>query len=161
VQAPFESLSLFGQCKAVDTMHPYLCRNGIRSGKPSCRALKRYLLTASLEYNARDSVIIRDSGASGMKSRPCVVWLLGLLLAIASVDTLPDPPAVNPRTGTIASFICEARGEVYERRLRSDSSLSSLLQVRWIVFTSAYEPNLPSDRIVLAGFATDPSPPAV
>lgn len=96
-----------------------------------------------------------------MKSRSCLIWVLGLLLAIASVDTVPDPPAVNPRTGSVASLLWEARGDVRKRRLKSDSFLSSLLQIRWTAFASSYEPNLPRDPIVLAGFATDPSPPPV
>jgi hypothetical protein len=48
-----------------------------------------------------------------------------------------------------------------ERQLNSDFSLSSLHQVRWIAFTSAYEPNPFKDLIVLTGLAADPSPPAV
>jgi len=96
-----------------------------------------------------------------MKSRSCIIWVLGLLLAIASLDTVPDPPALNRRAVSVASLLCEVRGDVRERRFNSDSSISSLVQVRWIAFTAWYEPNLPKDRIVLTGFATDPSPPAV
>jgi len=95
-----------------------------------------------------------------MKSKSCIIWVLGALMAIASVDTAPDPPAVNPHTVSVASRLCVARGGVCERHLTSDWSCSSHLQIRWIAFTSAYEPNLPSDRIALKGFAADPSPPA-
>jgi hypothetical protein len=94
-----------------------------------------------------------------MKSRSCIIWALGLLLAIASVDTIPDPPAVNPRSVS-AAFLFEARGEVCER-LNSGWFISSLVQVRWIAFTSVYEPKLPTDWIALTGLATDPSPPAL
>ena len=90
-----------------------------------------------------------------------MIWVLGLLMAITSVDAVPDPPAVNPRAVGVDYALCDVCGDVHERRLKSDSSLSLLLQVRWIAFTSAYEPNLPDDRIVLTGFATDPSPPPV
>jgi hypothetical protein len=96
-----------------------------------------------------------------MKLRSCIISVLGLLLAIASVDAVPDPPAVNPRAVGVAYILCDMCGDVHERRLNSDSSISLLLQVRWIAFTSAYAPNLPTDRIVLTGFATDPSPPSV
>jgi len=96
-----------------------------------------------------------------MKLRSCIIWVLGLLLTIASVDAVPDPPAVNPRAVGVDYILCDVCGDVHERRLNSDSSISLLLQVRWIAFTSAYEPNLPTDRIVLTGFATDPSPPPV
>jgi hypothetical protein len=93
--------------------------------------------------------------------RSCIIWAFGLLLAIASVDAVPDPPAVNPRAVGVAYILCDACGDEHQRRLNSDSSISLLLQVRWIAFTSAYEPNLPTDRTVLPGFATDPSPPSV
>jgi len=96
-----------------------------------------------------------------MKLSSCIIWVLGLLLAITSVDAVPDPPAVSPRAVAVDYSLCDVCGDVHERRLNSDSSLSLLLQVRWIAFTSAYEPNLPGDRIVLTGFATDPSPPLV
>jgi hypothetical protein len=96
-----------------------------------------------------------------MKLRSCIIWVLGLLLAIASVDAASDPPAVSPRAVGLDYILCDVCGDVHERRLNSDSSISLLLQVRWIAFTSAYEPNLPADRIVLTGFATDPSPPPV
>ena len=95
-----------------------------------------------------------------MKSRSCIIWVPGLLLAITLVDTVPDPPAVNPRPVSVASLRCEVRGDVYER-LNSDWSVSSLVHVRSIAFTSAYEPNLPTDWIALTGPATDPSPPAL
>ena len=96
-----------------------------------------------------------------MKSSSCIIWVLVLLLVIASLDTVPDPPAVNPSTVSVACLLCEAGRDVHEYRLNSDLSLSLLFQIRWIAFTSAYEPNLPKDRIILTGFATDPSPPAV
>jgi hypothetical protein len=96
-----------------------------------------------------------------MKSKSSTIWVLGVLLAIGSVDSVPDPPAVNPHTVSVASHLCEAHGRVCERRLNSDWSSSSLLQVRWIAFTSAYEPNLPTDRIARTGFAADPSPPTL
>jgi hypothetical protein len=96
-----------------------------------------------------------------MKLRSCIIWVLGLLLAIASVDAVPDPPAVNPRAVGVDYTLCDVCGDVHERRLNSDSSISLLLQVRRIAFKSAYEPNLPTDRVVLTGFATDPSPPPV
>lgn len=93
--------------------------------------------------------------------RSCIILVVGLLLAIASVDAVPDPPAVNPHAVGAAYILCSACGDVRECRLNSDSSISLLAQVRWVAFASAYEPNLPTDRIVLTGFATDPSPPPV
>jgi hypothetical protein len=96
-----------------------------------------------------------------MKFRSCIIWGLGVLLAIASIDTVPDPPAVNPRPLGVASLLRKVSGDGHEHRLNSGLSISSLLQVRWIAITASYQPNLPKNRIVLAGFVTDPSPPAV
>jgi hypothetical protein len=96
-----------------------------------------------------------------MKSMSCTIWVLGLLLAIASLDTLPDPPAVSPRTVSGISFLREVGSDMRERQLNCDLSISSLHQVRWIAFTSACEPNPFKDLIVLTGLAADPSPPAV
>jgi hypothetical protein len=98
---------------------------------------------------------------AGMKSRSCIIWVLGLLLAIASVDTVPDPPAVNPRTVSVGSLLSEVHGDAHDRRLNAGLSACSPLQVRWTALTASYEPNLPKDRIVLTRFATDTSPPAV
>jgi hypothetical protein len=113
------------------------------------------------ESTAAEIRLLLALGVRRMKLRSCTIWVLGLLLAIASVDTIPDPPAVNPRAVAVACIFCDVCGDVHERWLNSDSSISLLLQVRWTAFTSAYEPNLPKDRIVLTGFATDPSPPSV
>jgi hypothetical protein len=96
-----------------------------------------------------------------MKSKSCTIWVLGLLLAIASVDILPDPPAVSPQRITSVSPLREASGDVHERRLNPDLSISSLLQVRWIAVTSTCDLNSSKDLILVTGFAGDPSPPAV
>jgi hypothetical protein len=91
-----------------------------------------------------------------------MIWVLGALMVIASVDAVPDPPAVSRHTVSVACGLSEARGGVCERRLNCDwSCTSSHLQIRWIAFTSAYEPNLPSGWIALTGFAADPSPPTL
>jgi hypothetical protein len=95
-----------------------------------------------------------------MKSNSPIEWVLGALIAIASVDAVPDPPGVNPRTVSVTSRLC-AGGGVGERRLHSDWSSPSHLRMRWIAFSSPYESNLPSDRIVRTGQAADPSPPVL
>jgi hypothetical protein len=96
-----------------------------------------------------------------MKSNLCMVWVLGAVMAIAAVDTMLDPPAVNPHTVNVASCLREARSSVCKWRLNSERSYASHLQIRWITFTLDYEPNLPNDWIALTGFAADPSPPAL
>lgn len=97
-----------------------------------------------------------------MKSKLYLIWVLGALMAIAAVDNIPDPPAVNPHTVSVASRLCDARGGICERRLNPDwSGSSSHLQLRSMAFTAAPEPTLPSDRVVRTGCAADPSPPAL
>jgi hypothetical protein len=91
----------------------------------------------------------------------CIIWFSTLLLAIASVDSLPDPPAVSPPTVGRISLLREAGAEIHGRRLNLDLSVSLLLQVRWIAFTSGHEPNLAKDPTVLTRLAADPSPPTV
>jgi len=83
------------------------------------------------------------------------------LLAIVSVDPVPDPPAVNPGAVGVVFVLSDVRADVRERWLNADSSISLLFRFRSIAFTSAYEPILPTDRIVLTAFATDPSLPFV
>ncbi len=95
-----------------------------------------------------------------MKAKACIYWVLGAALLIASVDTIPDPPAVKPHTLSVVSIVGEAGGTVYEQHLKCDWSCpSSHLQARWIALTAAFEPSLPSDWIVLTGQAADSSPP--
>jgi hypothetical protein len=95
-----------------------------------------------------------------MKSKAFIIWVLGALMVTASVDAVPDPPAVNPHTVEVAFRLCEAPGGLCEGRSSCAwSSASSHFQIRWIAFTSACEPNLPGDWIVLTGQAADPSPP--
>jgi hypothetical protein len=79
-------------------------------------------------------------------------------MVMASLDAVPDPPAVNPHTVKVAARPCEARGGLCELRLNCDQSRD--LQLRWIAFTAACEPR-PSDWIVLTGQASDPSPPVL
>jgi hypothetical protein len=97
-----------------------------------------------------------------MKSKSYTIWVLASLMVMASLDAVPDPPAVNPHTVNVASRLCKAPGSLYERRLNCDWShtSNSYFQIRWIAFECAYERHLPSDWIALAGHAADPSPPA-
>ncbi len=95
-----------------------------------------------------------------MKLLSSIIWVLAAFMVIALADSIPDPPAVNPHTVSVASRICAARGGVCERRLNCDwSGATSHLKMLRLAVTWDYEPNLPSDWIVLTGYAADPSPP--
>lgn len=97
----------------------------------------------------------------GMRTKPYLLWILGAILVVTAVDTIPDPPAVNPHTVKVVSRLCDSGGGVCEQRLNSGwFCFSSHLHATRIAFTSAWEPSLPHDRIVLTtGQAADTSPP--
>jgi len=95
-----------------------------------------------------------------MKTHPYLLWILGAILALASVDTIPDPPAINPHTVKVVSRLCDSGGSASEQRLNSGwFCYSSHLHATRIAFTSASEPSLPRDWIVRTGQAADTSPP--
>jgi hypothetical protein len=91
---------------------------------------------------------------TGMKLLCYSAWVLSALLLIVSVDALPDPPAVNPRTVIVElhsvgfdSFDLETTASYFHphiRRLKASRDRGS---------------NRPSDSILLTGRAADPSPP--
>ncbi len=132
-----------------------------RSSKGAASAGKPFLATLQ-SHDARNPLSLTSGAQAGMKSQSCAIWVLGALIVMASLDAVPDPPAVNPHTVHVASRLCQAAGGLCERRLNCNwSCASSHLQMRWIAFTPADEPNLPSDRTALTGHAADPSPPAL
>jgi hypothetical protein len=97
------------------------------------------------------------SRRAAMKSSRCALWVLCLLLVIASLDAIPDPPAVKPHFNAFCLRLCLAT--CYEQRLHR-SPLGSL-RLRLRAFTNGHKPTRPCDWIVLTGLAADPSPPVV
>jgi hypothetical protein len=91
---------------------------------------------------------------------PCIVCLLAALLVVASVDTIPDPPAVHS-PNTVASAIRVARGTGAWRLSAVALFTPCNFRLRWIAFVSANQPMLASDWMVLTGYASDSSPPAL
>jgi hypothetical protein len=95
-----------------------------------------------------------------MKPNPYLLWTLGVVLALAAVDTIPDPPAVNPHVVNVVSRICDSGSGACEQPLKGGwFCYSSHLHATRIAFTAASEPSLPPDGIVLTGHAADTSPP--
>jgi hypothetical protein len=116
---------------------------------------------SSQSYNLGNPLSLTLGTQAGMKSISCTIWVLGALMVMASLDTVADPSAVSPQVVNVISHLRE-RPDGFCERLTCDSSCtSSRLQICWVAFTSAYEPNRPSDRIALTGHASDPSPPAL
>lgn len=94
-----------------------------------------------------------------MNSFSCAVWLLGALLVMATIDTVPDPPAVNP-----SSAACQVIQPLHYSCDTASRRCDSLAMPHpfpvSLVAVDACEPYRPSDRMVLTGQAADPSPPA-
>jgi hypothetical protein len=94
-----------------------------------------------------------------MKSIWCTVWILGALLVIATLDALPDPPAVvNPSTARCE--VLQLHNYSWETAPRRSDSLTTPYPFPVsLVAGDGCEPYRPSDRMVLTVQAADPSPP--
>jgi len=99
---------------------------------------------------------------SATRSAWCGVWLLCALIIAASIDNIPDPPAVKSGTtdvraaGAMGSLQADAGGE-----LRNLSRVPGpRIAARWNALRSIREARLPIAEIALVRQAADPSPPA-
>ena len=89
-----------------------------------------------------------------------MIWALGALVLIVSLDTVPDPPAVNPHTIEIKTSCPSECLNSFQPALGSNpSGASPDFRIQFISFVRASKPVRPSDSIVLTGQAADPSPP--
>ena len=89
----------------------------------------------------------------------CTIWILGALVVMATIDALPDPPAVNPSSavGQILHLQLDACDTLTGR---CDSVATSYpFPVSWGA-ASECKHYRPTDRMVLTGQLGDPSPPA-
>src|SRR6266404_933986 len=95
-----------------------------------------------------------------MKSISYAVLILSGLVA-ASIDAVPDPPAVTSHTVNVkAPCLREFVGAFGEQRLTSDSAcISPHAPIHLVSLPDATKPKRSSDWIALAGHAADPSPP--
>jgi len=96
---------------------------------------------------------------AGMRLSSCSVWLLCTLLLCASLDTVPDPPAVRPCQIDIKTI------PATDLEISPISSLSCSgfagprIVVRWIALRQVLDIKRPVDLIALVQQAADPSPP--
>ncbi|HEY6392773.1 MAG TPA: hypothetical protein VIX89_15950 [Bryobacteraceae bacterium] len=89
-----------------------------------------------------------------MKLFWCTTWVLGALLLIVSLDTVPDPPAVSPHTVSVEL------DSLAPQRLNLDTAIARpQLNARLVESSQDEGPHHPGDSILLTGRATDPSPP--
>jgi hypothetical protein len=93
------------------------------------------------------------------------IYLVCLLLFVAAVDTIPDPPAVNPPGGhsfqISAQHVCGAFTPLENEWLATPCSQQRESNFRfsvWPVFGTKPVAAFPSP---LVHHATDPSPPAI
>jgi hypothetical protein len=92
-----------------------------------------------------------------MKFVSCAVWVLATLLVVTSLDSIPDPPAVNPRNVSVTSLIRVNHRGSSVQRLVCDFPCASSLRVTWRAFS--HEPNSLTDSIAIPEHAADLSPP--
>ena len=94
----------------------------------------------------------------GRMQRPLVwcIWILAALLVVASVDAIPDPPALDPHFA--AMKVPSLSGLAVQNLPGNDSSLAPF-QARGAVFVGDTEPDCPATAIAQMEQAADPSPP--
>lgn len=98
----------------------------------------------------------------GMKSLSYVVFVLSALMVSASMDAVPDPPALTPHTVNVKALcLREFVGAFREQRLTYALFISPHVTIHPVSPADATKPKRSSDWITLAGYATDPSPPVL
>jgi hypothetical protein len=91
------------------------------------------------------------------------IWLICLLLLVAAIDTIPDPPAINPPTSHscgVSAVHIQAASTLLEKEWFAAASPPRRFLIDWYLLRSTFE-NLPSGvcPLLLVHFAADPSPP--
>lgn len=91
-----------------------------------------------------------------------ICWMVSIIsaaLVLAALDTQPDPPAINP--GTTICKVLQLHNYAAETAtpVLCDSVRQTPLFPENRIASIACESYLPSDRILLTGLASDPSPP--
>lgn len=92
-----------------------------------------------------------------------VIWVLCLLLFVAAVDTIPDPPAINPpgsHSATISASHDSGPLTLFEKEWLIASSSQRLTQMNWVAVRFRVEHQPPAAfSLPLVRHATDSSPP--
>jgi hypothetical protein len=86
------------------------------------------------------------------------VWILAILLVVASVDATPDPPALDPHFAAMKAP-CPS-GLAVQNLPGNDISLVPF-EARQSVFAGDTEPDCPAAFIATVGQAADSSPPSI
>jgi hypothetical protein len=96
-----------------------------------------------------------------MKSLVYIALVLSVLMVAASLDAVPDPPAINPHSLDLKSVgLLEVPDASPELRLHGlGPSLALFLPLRRVDFIETVQSSRPSDQIARVSTAGDPSPP--
>jgi hypothetical protein len=96
-----------------------------------------------------------------MKSLVYIALVLSVLMVAASVDAVPDPPAINPHNLDLKTVgLLEVPDASPELRLYGVSPyLTLFLPLRGVDFIENAKSIRPSDQIARVNLAGDPSPP--
>jgi hypothetical protein len=95
-----------------------------------------------------------------MKSIYWIVSIISAALVVAALDTQPDPPAVNPSTSVCKVLQLHSYAAETATPVLCDSRRQTPSFPENRIASIACETYIPSDRILLTGQASDPSPPS-
>ena len=97
-----------------------------------------------------------------MKSISYLALVLSVFMVAATIDAVPDPPAVAPHTVDVKdSCLREFVSDFHEQPLTGDLTCISHAPIHRVSLSDAAEPKRSSDWITLAGYAADSSPPVL
>lgn len=96
-----------------------------------------------------------------MKSISWIILFVSAALVLAGLDTQPDPPAVNPNTAICKVLKLHNYASESATPVLCDSCRQTPLFPENTADAVVCESCLPSDRTLLTGQASDPSPPAI
>ena len=96
---------------------------------------------------------------SGSTQMTGIVWVLSALLVVAMLDRIPDPPGANP--SSVQCKVLQLGDDSSRTATDSPNAIGTVYSaVIDLIPAETREPLRPSDWIVHAGLAADPSPPA-
>jgi hypothetical protein len=108
-----------------------------------------------------DPLPLMQTAQEYMKSTSSTVWIIGalFLLVVATLDTVPDPPAVNP-----GPALCKVL-QLHDSALdsgppRGHSGGTNDVFSAGFETADSFDPWCPVDVVILTGQAADSSPPA-
>jgi hypothetical protein len=94
-----------------------------------------------------------------MKSLVYIALVLSVLMVTASVDAVPDPPAINPHSLDLKAVGLLEVPDVSPELRGLSPYLALFLPLRRVDFIETVKSSRPSDQITRVNTAGDPSPP--